>query len=316
MTDAAELAGLLSPALQKLALRYVSNAITAPARRRLRVANPFVAQLTSSAAGLPLLCAAGFEESGEYLEVSEHSLGRLTSVEAALAAQAQAPDDALIAQAPDEAASLLRLPNDLLVQCLHHLDAEDLCAWQRSCHGATTAADGAQLLWLRLCAEPLRRGIRTLDAAQQARLPPARQIYRLERVWAMLESRAGQQVRCSLRRGLPPHSAALRSSLGLPAQVMASLLIHDGQHATTAAEAGPGLLFDGARLLSADEIADETQRTPQEHLRGSIPLTNLQGFKQLACHASGSIVLNAGFNVHLKATDWAGFLERTLVDTI
>jgi hypothetical protein len=277
MTDAAELAGLLSPALQKLALRYVSNAITAPARRRLRVANPFVAQLTSSAAGLPLLCAAGFEESGEYLEVSEHSLGRLTSVEAALAAQAQAPDDALIAQAPDEAASLLRLPNDLLVQCLHHLDAEDLCAWQRSCHDATTAADGAQLLWLRLCAEPLRRGIRTLDAAQQARLPPARQIYRLERVWAMLESRAGQQVRCSLRRGLPPHSAALRSSLGLPAQVpayayarahahaharptctactcctvhayvrcppqvMASLLIHDGQHATTAAEAGPGL---------------------------------------------------------------------------
>ena len=76
------------------------------------------------------------------------------------------------------------------------------------------------------------------------------------------------------------------------------------------------MLFDGARLLSADEIADETQRTPQEHLRGSIPLTNLQGFKQLACHASGSIVLNAGFNVHLKATDWAGFLERTLLDTI
>lgn len=78
----------------------------------------------------------------------------------------------------------------------------------------------------------------------------------------------------------------------------------------------PGLLFDGARLLSADEIADETQRAPQEHLRGSIPLTNLQGFKQLACQGGGSIVLNAGFNVHVKAMSWAGFLERTLVDTI
>ena len=281
--DAAILAGSLSPALQKLALRYVSNAITSPSRRRLRATNPFVAQLTSSAAGLPLLCAAGFEESGNYLEVSETSLGRLTIVEAALAAQAQAPGEALTAQPPGEAACLLRLPDDLLVRCLHHLDAEDLCAWQRSCHGATAAADGAQLLWLRLCEEPLRRGIRTLDAAQQARLPPARQIYRLERVWAMLESRAGQQVRCSLRRGLPPHRAVLRSGLGLPAQVpayaytrahththahahahahfiwigvhmlhvhahvrctpqvMASLLIHDGQHATTAAEAGPGL---------------------------------------------------------------------------
>ena len=220
--DAAILAGSLSPALQKLALRYVSNAITSPSRRRLRAANPFVAQLTSSAAGLPLLCAAGFEESGDYLEVSETSLGRLTIVEAALAAQAQAPG---------EAACLLRLPDDLLVRCLHHLDAEDLCAWQRSCHGATTAADGAQLLWLRLCEEPLRRGIRTLDAAQQARLPPARQIYRLERVWAMLESRAGQQVRCSLRRGLPPHRAALRSGLGLPAQVPAYAYAHAHSHA-------------------------------------------------------------------------------------
>ena len=229
--DAAALAGSLSPELQKLALRYVSNAITSPSRRRLRAANPFVAQLTSSAAGGELLCVAGFEESGEYLEVSEHSLCRLANVEAALAAQAQAPSDALTAQPPDEAASLLRLPDDLLVRCLHHLGAEDLCAWQRSCHGATTAADGAQLLWLRLCEEPLRRGIRTLDAAQQARLPPARQIYRLERVWAMLESRAGQQVRCSLRRGLPPHSAALRSGLGLPAQVAAYAHAHAHTHA-------------------------------------------------------------------------------------
>ena len=35
-----------------------------------------------------------------------------------------------------------------------------------------------------------------------AALPPAKQIYHLERVWSMLENRAGQQVRCSLRPGL------------------------------------------------------------------------------------------------------------------
>ena len=69
-------------------------------------------------------------------------------------------------------------------------------------------------------------------------------------------------------------------------------------------------------MLSADEIADEMRRVPPEHLTGSIPLTGLQGFKQLACRPGGSIVLNAGFNVHVKATSWAGFLERTLVDTV
>lgn len=300
--DETQLAGELSSEQRKLALRYITNALFSPSRRRLRSGNPYVALLTSTPAGLPLLRAAGFEEYGEYLEVSEASMWRLTRVEAALAAAELR-----------EGTAFLRLPDDLLVRCLVHLGAEDLSAWQRTCQGAGTAADGAQVLWLRLCGEGLRRGIRGLDAAQQARLPPAKQIYHLERVWSMLENRAGQQVRCSLRPGLAPHEAARRSGLGLPPQVLASLLIHDGQHSSTAAE-GPGLLFDGARLLSADEIAEEAQRTPMEP--GARPLTNLQGFKQLACKSDGSIELLSGFNVHVKARSWAGFLERTLVDTI
>ena len=93
-----------------------------------------------------------------------------------------------------------------------------------------------------------------------------------------------------------------------------------GQHARQVSFAnisaeGPGLLFDGARLLSAAEIPEEARLNPPIE-EGLLPLTNLQGYKQLACRRDGTIVMVSGFNVHVKASCWSAFLERTLVDTI
>lgn len=309
------LAADLSVELQDLALRYVNNALASPARRTLRLGNTYVSQLTSHPAGELLLLAAGFEQRGDQLVLAgdgtEEALRPLGIVTAALVAQVEARRS--------RAPNLVQLPDDLLLRCLTGLAAEDLSCFQRCSQAARCAAQEAQLPWLRLCASSgLRQGIRLLGAAQQAELPPARVICRLERAWTLLEHRAGQQARCTLRPGLdvPSAAALLRRApalRGLPSQLVASLLVHDGQNAGAEAE-GIGLLFDGARLLCAAEIVREAAERPLEE--GLLPLTSLQGFKQLACRADGSILLLSGFNAHVKARSWALFLERLLLDTL
>ena len=307
------LASQLAPELQALALKYVTNALDSPSRRSIRAANPHLVRLTDDAAGGPLLRAAGFEPNGDHLIVADESVdSRLRPVQAALLAARQT------------GASLLTLPDDLLVRCLLGISAEDLSCWHRTCRGSREAAQGAQQLWLRLCAPALRHGVRALTDRQQERLPHARVLCRLERVWALLENRMAKPIKFSLRPALAPEdavggggassAAGDATSLGLPAQVVASLLVHDGQFGNISAE-GPGLLFDGARLLSAAEIPVEARLNPPIE-EGLLPLTNLQGYKQLACRRDGTIVMVSGFNVHVKASCWSAFLERTLVDTI
>lgn len=310
------LASQLTPELQALALKYVTNALDSPSRRSIRATNPHLLRLTDDAAGGPLLRAAGFEPSGDHMVVADESVdSKLRAVQKALLAARQ------------PRASLLTLPDDLLVRCLLDLTAEDLSCWHRTCRGSREAAQGAQQLWLRLCAPTLRHGVRALTDRQQAALPHARVLCRLERVWALLENRMAKPVKFSLRPALAPEDAVGgasasstssvagdATSLGLPAQVVASLLVHDGQFANISAE-GPGLLFDGARLLSAAEIPEEARLNPPIE-EGLLPLTNLQGYKQLCCRRDGTIVMVSGFNVHVKASCWSAFLERTLVDTI
>ena len=136
-------------------------------------------------------------------------------------------------------------------------------------------------------------------------------VYRLDGIWQRVRSRCPSAVSFTLRTGLSLDQLgrAPAALIGrLPRAVVASLMIHDGQ---IDSELGVGMLFAGSRLLSLAEIA--TVGPPGD---GALPLTTTVGFQHVAARADGAILLQAGFNEHVKAASWASFMERMLWDTI
>ena len=160
----------------------------------------------------------------------------------------------------------------------------------------------------------------TSPSAASAPLTPLRidwrLVYRLTRQWERLRARVGTAISFSLRDGLslealraaPP--ALLRR---LPPAVVASLLVHDGQVGLS--DSRVGLLFAGARLLSLDELAAAAAEGGDAD-DGALPLSTRVGFQELAVQTDGRVLMRAGFNTHVKAGDWAAFLELLLVDTV
>ena len=177
----------------------------------------------------------------------------------------------------------------------------------------------------------------------------------LETLWGRIHRMCDRGLKCSLRPGLPLASLSDKATLAvwraLPADLAASLLIHDGQHEAW----GLGLFFGGSRLLSLAELARtgathtappppalapgtasaaEAPRIPSgtaggasgaptdaaawdmDGAGGRLKLTDMAGFQGLACGRDGAVYLCSGFNEHRKSDSWASFLERLLRATV
>ena len=84
---------------------------------------------------------------------------------------------------------------------------------------------------------------------------------------------------------------------------------------------GPGIFFGGVRLLTLEELHAEAL-TDEEHVTGEpggptpLRITTQQGFQHLACLPDGSILMQAGFNSHVKAGSWCAFLNRIMCTTV
>ena len=335
-TAAAELAALavqLPRAERGLALRYLKNARDSEARRTINAHNKHFAGLGSVARSL--LQLAGFQPSKDryVLKVPPSELAYAIDILESCEV------------------SLLALPNDVLHRILARLPAEDLSCMQRVSTGVASIAS-AGILWLPLCPPKFwKHGLNSFDieqwvaaapigaapssiaflfdhgaghvdatrrALQQAELANAmrvswRHVFRIAFLWERLRARSSHNF--SLRDGLPLEALthAPQSLVGrLPPSLVASLVVHDGQ---LDGPDGVGLFFAGARLLSLDEMVEAVAATPAP--TDLIPLSTVVGFQQLAVRLSdGAVVLAAGFNCHVKALDWASFLERVLYDTV
>ena len=343
------LACLLLPAERALVARYLLNALSLPERRSIRAANARFASLITSTHALALFQAAGFtamERQGETWH--EVPLGSASD------ARLQFVLDAIEQCAP----TLLSLPEELLLRILSELSAEDLSATQRASKQTGPLAS-AGALWLRFCpprfwrqaraagldrlgferwaaeapigftsdARPLAATVATSGTTPASACPPFalswQLVHRMVGLWDRLHARCGTCVSFSLRPGLTldalaaaPHHLIAR----LPAGLIASLMVHDGQ----VDNSDVGLLFAGARLLSLSEIATaaaEAEPTLASDVTnghgGVLPLTNRVGFQQLAVRVEdGAICMCAGFDEHVKARNWPAFVERVLWDTV
>eukprot|EP00966_Prymnesium_polylepis_P088180 2041037-Prymnesium_polylepis.1 len=202
-------------------------------------------------------------------------------------------------------------------------------------------------------------------ARLSARQPPAQGSAGAPPPWALARLEAHACSHCNalthyrsesaltaLTAALPqePRTAAVWRSL--PADVAASLLVHDGQQDAHlwglslffggACEAPARVLLrrardcsvlwhtrrTGARLLSLEELSAQVDARGSGAAVGSsssagggqrgtmLALTDTSGFQYLASAPDGSVWLISGFNEHRKADSWAGFLERVLSTTI
>ncbi|KAL1518981.1 hypothetical protein AB1Y20_003250 [Prymnesium parvum] len=347
------LASALHGRPRELAARYLSNALRDPSTRRtsIRASNPHCASLTAASAGAAFLRAAGFSLADGHFVVDAD----------ACAPQLLAARRALDDSAPPPPPALLSLSDELLLHILAPLRVQELCALSLvSAAGRRAAAHG--FLWLRHCDPRFWRDavpdewlqlapIGVASRAMHLRASVPRQlpnwavdivdwkrVYKLDHLWARVRRSCSAGVRSSLRPGLPLSTLqcprALAAWRALPADVAASLLVHDGQQASWDAL---GLFFGGEtptrgpprrvarhRLplppLSFEEI---TPQLGQEAVGSGnaacgvsrepmLFLTDASGFQRLACARDGSVWLVVGFNEHLKASSWGMFLGRVL----
>ena len=343
-----------SPALHGLTARqrticraYCTNALRPQARTRIRASNPHCALLCSTPSGSALLAASGFIlQSDDHFEVD-------VAASASALRETLRTLDLLDAQAP----TLLSLPSELQLQCLAGLGSADLCAVEQTCSGASAASSGC--LWLRLCdvrfwleaqgaidqlgrerwlalapigaasrVASLRAGrggpLDRWSDASPVEFVQWKLVHRMEVLWERVRASCGVETRSTLRPGLrmsqltPGEAATLRR---LPADVSASLLVHDGQFGVC--PTAVGLFFAGARMLTLREMAGEetgeeggARGAEEGGTGGGGPLTDRVGFQQLTWRADGSVALLSGFNEHAKAASWSAFLERVLSNTV
>lgn len=323
---AAALRALGTPALRVTAA-YVGNLLGERRSQcsRIRTSNKAFRSLGSD--GELLLSAAGFErdESGAELRLSatpppDTAIGELHAALAAELAARAFPFD--------------RLPPDVLARILRPLSVRELCAWRQSARAH--AAQVHELdLFARVCA-PLDVALNRarMDVAPGAGdgggWPDWQRLWACACAWRHLRARASRPLLASLRPGLEPGDAlrvwararapdtADGGARGPapPADVLASLLWHDGQEAEGALCGS--LVGQGLRLLSLDEMcAPRGVAGTAAAARGLLPLTTLDGMHQLAADpADGSVWLCAGFEATYKASSWLELLHRLAVDTV
>lgn len=340
--DVDALARSLAPSQRSLALRYCSNALSRSDRRQIRSANASFTSLLSCRAAADLLHAAGFSAVADSHVVADmEALSRVVeALRHASTTLLELPDELLLGVLMDlRAADIVAL--ERTCSTARRVARSD-CLWLRFCsprfweEGLAAGIDRLGFeRWAPLA--PILAG-----GASEPRAPSGgaessaggpsggspggggasggsspiewRQVYRMELVWQKVRSRSGHALRSSLNPGCSVASllAAPPALLArLPPAIIASLLVHDGQHSTD----GAGLFFGGARLLSLAELVRELD-SPAAGPGALLALTDVAGYQQLACSEAGTIVLRAGFNEHAKASGWAGYLERVLVDTV
>ena len=345
----AELAASLDVAQRNLLARYLSNALANPDRRAVRAGNArFSALVSSSAAVLPLFAAAGFVQSktadGVHYTVpvgtaADSSLRNvLSSLEQAAPSLLSLPDElqhrVLGELGAEDLSALQRVSKGSARMASYP------ALWLKFCppkFWRMARAAGIDSLGFERWAAAAPIGFATQARHRAAAAAPATQsstrgggggaasaslsidwqlVYRMVNSWERLRSRCGAAVSFSLRDGVsletlsraPP--ALLRR---MPAALIASLLVQDGQIAS--GDGSVGLLFAGARLLSFDEIA-EAALAGEGAFDEGLPITTQVGFQRLAVRADGRVVMCAGFNTHVKAKSLAAFLELVLVDTV
>lgn len=299
-----DLATTVSTAQRVLIRRYLENAIEKPERRKVRATNAHFASLMSDPSAAALLVTAGWQgSSDDAFEVFRPDL--LQHVLAAIDAAAHCRR------------SLLTLPQDLLCSVLGLLDSDSVCTMRRVCKTAKDVASRGAL-WRPFCSPrhwPLSAIPEKLDGLWF-------RVARLESLWARLEARSQPALRFSLNRGcaLADVLAVVPTAqlLAMPLDVLASLLVHDGQLPSPGERLG--LFFGGARLLPIAEMLAEMPREARDAASLSpprLPLTDRVGFgMQLVCDENGAVVFESGFNSIRKARSWAAFLELVLQDTV
>jgi len=304
-----DLATTVSAAQRVLIRRYLENAIEKPERRKVRATNAHFASLMSDPSAAALLVTAGWQGSNDdAFEVFRPEL--LQHVLAAIDAAAHCRR------------SLLTLPQDILCSLLGLLDSGSVCTMRRVCKSAKDVASRGTL-WRPFCSPrhwPLSANVpEKLDGLWF-------RVARMESCWARLEARSQPALRFSLNRGcaLADMLAAvpIAQLLAMPLDVLASLLVHDGQLPSPGERLG--LFFGGARLLPiAEMLAEMLAEMPREARDAAslspprLPLTDRVGFgMQLVCDENGAVVFESGFNSIRKARSWAAFLELVLQDTV
>ena len=334
---------LLTGAQRTLVRRYLQNASSCANRRTINPGNRHFAALVHEQPGaMKLFTKAGFilEENGGALVLPEGSGAAIHGVLLAI----------------DECSpSLLSLPDEILLLVLSRLNAPDLSAFQRTSSTAKPIAS-TPTLWLRFCALRFWReagagadrfnfeiwavaspighttsnGHLNISFQQHpeacfpgttAHVPQAvmdrvnwQLVHRLSVLWERVRARSGHVVEASLRGGVTLEALSrvpLPFLARMPTALIASLLVHDGQDEDNGSV---GFLFASARLLSLEEMRAADAESPGG---GQLALSTLVGFQQLYVREQdGAVVLASGFNSHVKAKNFARFLEHLLVDTV
>lgn len=342
----------LSASHRTLLQRYVANALLDPQRRRVRAANPHLSSLLASPAGKSLFTAAGWRLASSdaldavselFYSVSSDDDERLRAVlhclESLQPGLLRLPEDVLcrkimshldasslcaMQRVSSSARTAASVGSLWLPFCAPHIWREALGV---ELPGVADAwAERAPIGSVRRLHErrqrrpPASTASRRLAVNAAQRLDPVwRHVARMEYLWGRLRDRSGPVLRNSLLGGtrlatlLSLDPAQLSA---LPDELVASLLVHDGQ---AHIDGDVGLLFGGARLLSLAECLAEAATLPSSSPEAGdtrLPLTNQVGFMRLAVDGEGAVWLLSGFNEVYKAPSLAAFLELVLRDTV
>ncbi|KAG8463321.1 hypothetical protein KFE25_004832 [Diacronema lutheri] len=319
----------------RLLERYIANLLhRSPLVRRIRTTNAAFRRMDARAIAVLTCAKVGYARAVD--EAGEGVL-RLERAPSATALERVAESvRAELAARP----ALDSLPADVLARVLGHLRATELCAAVTASRALARCAADARL-FARFC-EPARRRalVATLDArADCAALPgeadsaPSayahvdwRRVHLAECLWRRACARAPPALRASVRAGADPARVlSTARSLALPRDVVASLLVADGQNAE-GARCG-SFIGGGLRLLSLAEIEDELRAAGECASAGAleIPLTARDGPLQLLVRAEaeggvraegGSVWIAAGFGRARKAGSWLALLDRLESDVV